>query len=505
MKKRAKIIVWISAILLLIFGGIIFLNYYVKGQIESAIDDRFSSSEVAYEKVFVDVFSGNSSILSPKLQLKNMKIEAEAFKVQDVSYWDYIFNNEISIGEIKIIEPHIVINQKDSISEDSKDQDNNFSKNLIIDNVHITGGSLKISESETKSDKMFLSLKELDLYDVLVNKETLQGKLPLEYDRLELTSDSVFYEMDEEHQIYVGNLQIKNGNLAVSKFRIVPLFSKREFDKRISMEKDRFELDIKDINISNLDWGYQNDTLQIKSSLTKINEASFSIYRNKLLPDDPSIKPLYSKMIRNLGIKIKFDSIELKNSLIVYEEQTNTDRPTAALRFSEINSVMRNVTNIGMDSPNFPKTKIHVEADFMDEAPLRLNWEFYVNDLQDDFRVYGELETIAAGAVNPYLRPAKNIELEGVIQSLYYNFYGDQENATGDMRMQFKDFKVEILKENDAGIKKFLSGIVNFFINNDATQGDLEITEIEVERDKSASFWNYLWLCIREGLLKSFI
>lgn len=491
--------------MLLIFGGIIFLNYYIKGQIESALDQRYSKTELVYGEISVDVFSGNSSVLEPKLQLEKLNVEAEAFEVKGLSYWHYIFNNKISIGEIWITEPRVIIYQNDSITKDPNDQDQNFSKNIEIDNIHLSGGNVKVSEGKSLPNKMFLSLNELDLYDVLLNKETLEETLPFKFNRLEATSDSVYYEMDEEHRISARNLQLKEGNLSITDFRIVPRFSKREFDRRLSVERDRYELDIKDINISNFNWGFQNDSLQLKSQLTQINEANFSIYRNKLLPDDPSIRPLYSEMIRNMGIKIKFDSIQLKNSQIVYEEQTNPDRPPATLRFDRINSTMSNVTNIGMNSPDFPKTRIDMEADFMNESPLILNLEFYVNDLQDDFRVYGELETIAASSVNPFLRPAMNIELEGTILSLYYNFYGDEEDATGDMRMQFENFKVEILEKDGPGKKGLLSGIVNFFINNDATKGDLEITEIEVERNKSASFWNYLWLCIREGVMKSFI
>lgn len=505
MRKNTRIVLWVSAILLFIFGGVIFLNYYIRGQIEQAIEQSFSTSEVAYEEISVDIFSGSSSITKPKLQLEKIKLEADSFKLKDLSYWDYIFSNKISVGQISILQPHILIDQNDSIPEESGNQNRNFSKDLIIDNIHITGGSLKISEGKPASNKMFLSLNTFDLYNVLINNETLKGSLPMKYDRLEVSSDSLFYEMDEEHKISARNIMMKEGNLSVSNFKIIPKFGKREFDQRLSMERDRYELTIEDINLANLEWGFKNDTLQIKSPQTDINEADFSIYRNKMLPDDPRIRPLYSQVLRNLGVKIQLDSIRLKNSRIVYEEQTNLDRPPATLRFDRINSTMRNVTNMGMGSPDFPKTSIDIEADFMNESPLTLNWEFYVNDLKDDFRVYGELETIAASAVNPFLRPARNIELEGTIQSMHYNFYGDQENATGDMRMQFKDFKVEILEKNDSGKKKFLSGIVNFFINNDATKGDLEITDIKVERKKTASFWNYLWLCIREGVFKSFI
>lgn len=491
--------------MLLIFGGIFFLNFYVKQQIESAIEKRFTSSQFSYDEITVSAFSGNSSIVQPRLQLEKLNFKAETIRILDLGYWKYLFNNKISIGEIQIVEPELDIIQNDSISEESKDQQINFSKDLVVDNINITGGSIRISEGKSEPDKMLLALKELQLFDVLVNNETLKGKLPLKYDRFEVKADSLFYEIDEEHKFSAGNVEMRKGNLSVTDLKIVPKFSKKEFDKRLSVERDRYELNIKDIQMANPDWEFQNDTLHFKSPQTEINEADFHIYRNKLLPDDPSVRPLYSQLIRNLGIKIQLDTIQLKSSQIVYEEQTKAGRPPAILRFDQINSTIRNLTNIGMDSPDFPQTKIDIEADFMNESPLKLNWEFYVNDLQDDFRVYGELETISASAVNPYLKPARNIELQGMIQSMYYNFYGDEENATGDMRMQYKNFKVDILKKDEAGKKKFLSGIVNFFIKNDATKGDLEITDIEVERNKAASFWNYLWLCIREGIFKSFI
>lgn len=503
MSKSIKIIIGVSAVLLLIAGGFFFLNFYIKGQIKSALDQKFSSSQIAYEEISVDILSGNSTITQPKLQLKDLNLEAEALKIKDLSYSDYIFNNKISIGEIQIVEPQVVISQNDSVAEGPKDQKQNFSKDLSIDNIHITGGNLKIS-GKSVPNKMFLSLKEFDLYDVLVNNETLEGTLPFKYDRIEVTGDSLFYKMNEEHRISAGNLQLKKGNLSVSDFKVIPEFSKREFDSRISVEKDRYEINIKDIGFSDVDWGFQNDTLYFKSPHTEINEADFSIYRNKLLPDDPSVRPLYSQIIRNLGVKIQLDTLQLKNSQIVYEEQTKPDRPPATLKFSNVNSTIRNLTNIGMDSPDFPKTKIDIEADFMNESPLKLNWEFFVNDLQDDFRAYGDLGTMPASAVNPFLRPARNIELEGTIRSLYYNIYGDEENATGDMRMRFEDFKVEILEKDEADKKEFLSGIVNLFLNNDATQDDLEVTDIKVERNKTASFWNYLWMAIRDGLFKSF-
>ena len=506
MKKGYRIVLGIVIGLFVIFGIAMVLNFYLQAEIKSAIENQLSNSQIDYADVGVSVLDRSSSISKPKLQLDNILMEADVLEVKNLSYTDYILSGKIVIGAIEIKDPKVAIYKKDTLVETrDKKEKPKLGKDVVIKNIHVEGGDLRIFENDSIQNKIYVSLNKIDLYDVQINDETLRAFLPFKYEHMEISSDSIFYSMNQEHHLAIKNLELKDGDIALRDLFIVPNFSKSEFDRRISMEKDRFELEVASIDILGLSWNFQQDSIQLKSPYIQINKADLSVYRNKLLPDDPTIKPLYSRMIREMGMKIKFDSILLKNSRIVYEEKTDISRPPGELNFSAVNASLKNITNIGLNSPDFPETKIKISALLMGKSPLHLNLKFDVRDPQDNFTVSGEMEGISADAMNSFLRPTMNIEVEGRIQSLFYNFQGDNNIASGDMRMQYKDFKVEVLKKDGSKKNNFISDLANIIIRNNDNKKKLERKDIRAERDKTKSFWNYLWLFIRSGALKSFL
>ena len=506
LKKSKKIISGIVLGLIVIFGIVIGLNYYLQAEIKSAIENQLTNSQIEYEEVNVSILDRSSSVSKPKLQLDNISMEADVLEVKKLSYTNYFLSGKIVIGAIEIKDPNVAIYKKDTLAKarDKKERPN-LSKDVVIENIHIKGGNLRFLENDSIQNKLYVSLNEFDLYNVQISDKTLQAFLPFEYERMEISGDSVFYSMNDEHHLAIKNLKIKDGDITLNNLRIIPNFSKSEFDRRISVEKDRFEVEIEKVDISALNWDFEQDSIQLKSPFIEINKAYLKVYRNKLLPDDTSIKPLYSRMLREMGMKIKFDSVVLKNSRIVYEEKTNATRPPGELNFSDVNVNLKNITNIGLSSPDFPETKIKISALLMGKSPLNLNWKFDVRDPQDKFTISGDMEGISADAMNSFLRPTMNIEVEGKIQSLFYNFRGDNNLASGDMRMQFRDFKVEVLKKDGSRKNSFLSDLANIIIRNDDNSEKLERKDIQAERDKTKSFWNYLWLLIRNGSLKSFL
>jgi hypothetical protein len=506
LKKTYKILLGIGIGVLVISGIVIFLNYYLQSEIKSAIENQLSESQIGYEAVNVSVLDRSSSISKPKLQLDNIFMEADELEVKNLSYTDYFLSGKIVIGAVVINDPNVAIYKKDTLPETKdKKAKPNLSKDVVIRNIHIKGGNLRVFENDSVQNKIFVSLKEFDLYEVQISDRTLKAFLPFEYERMEISSDSIFYSMNENHHLAIKNLEIKDGDITLRDLQIIPNFSKAEFDRRISVEKDRFELQIETVEISNLNWDFEQDSIRLESPFMQINQADLKVYRNKLLPDDTSIKPLYSRMIREMGMKIKFDSIKLKNSRIVYEEKTDVSRPPGELNFSEVHASLNNITNIGMNSPDFPETKIKISALLMGKSPLSINWKFDVRDPQDDFTISGEMEAISANEMNSFLRPAANIEVEGRISSMFFNFYGNNDSALGDTRLQYHDFKVEVLRKDGVRKNKILSGLANLILKNNVSNKNMDQKNISATRDKTKSFWNFLWLCIRNGALKSFL
>ena len=163
------------------------LNYYLKAEVKSAIENQLSDSKIEYEAVNVSILDRSSSISKPKLQLGNILMEADVLEVKNLSFTDYFLSGKIVIGAIEINDPNVAIYKKDALPEtrDKKDRPN-LSKDVIIKNIHIKGGALRVFENDSVQNKIYLSLNEFDLYDVQISDKTLKAFLPFEYKRMEI-------------------------------------------------------------------------------------------------------------------------------------------------------------------------------------------------------------------------------------------------------------------------------------------------------------------------------
>ncbi|MCJ7759200.1 MAG: hypothetical protein MUP24_13760 [Gillisia sp.] len=506
MKKHFKIFSIVLIVLACLLGVVLILNFYLKKELEESIGDQLSGSSVEYDKITVSFFKSNTTVTQSKWKIGRYSIHADKILINNLSYIDYLFNKKIVIGGVDVSNPEVIFNKNDSVQDSSiKNKNLHLEKEIVVKKFNVNGGCLILKNNEPVSNKLYFSIKELNFYEILINSRTLKGTLPFEYKSVEIESDSIFYELDEAHNIILKNLKLKNQDLAVKDFRIIPKYNKAEFDRRISVEKDRFELGLNSIKINGLDWAIKNDSLYLLAPVTHISGANFKVYRNKLLPDDISIKPLYSQMIRELGAKIKFDSIFIDSSQVEYEEKVIESGSPGKVGFYNLRAEAVNITNIGLTSNNFRKTRVQFETSFMNEAPLSLNWEFDVRNIEDDFKVSGKLGSISAGAMNSFLKPTLNIVVEGEMESLFFNFQGNKYKASGDMRLKYNNFKVEVLKKDGTGKNKLLSSLANLFVKKEANSKKLEKKGVEAVRDRTKSFWNFLWLFIRNGALKSFL
>jgi len=506
LKKHLSKFSIVLIVMLSLAGLVLILNFYLIKELRESLGHQLSEATVDYDEIQVSIIKDQVTIEKPKWKVGKYSVHTDKILIKNLSYFDYFFNNIIVIGGIDVSNPEVIFNKNDSVKDSSiKNKKLHFEKEIVVKKFNVNGGCLILKENELVSNKLYFSIKELNFYEILINSRTLKGILPFEYQGGEIESDSVFYELDEAHNVILRNLKLKDRDLSVKDFRIIPKYSKAEFDRRISVEKDRFELGLNSIIINGLDWAVKNDSLYLFAPVTHISGADLKVYRNKLLPDDISIKPLYSQMIRELGAKIKFDSIFIDSSQVEYEEKVIESGSPGKVGFYNLRAEAVNITNIGLTSNNFRKTRIQFETSFMNEAPLSLDWEFDVRNIEDDFKVSGKLESISAGAMNSFLKPTLNIVVEGEMESLFFNFQGNKYKASGDMRLKYNNFKVEVLKKDGTGKNKLLSGLANLFVKKEANSKKLEKKGVEAVRDRTKSFWNFLWLFIRNGALKSFL
>src|SRR5690606_17906006 len=91
-------------------------NSILKNKIEKFIQVRLPENMVrSYDDITVGSFGGSLAIKNASLIIKNKGdgvehtfIDVEQLKISNISYWDYLFNDEIHIETISLENPKII-------------------------------------------------------------------------------------------------------------------------------------------------------------------------------------------------------------------------------------------------------------------------------------------------------------------------------------------------------------------------------------------------------------
>lgn len=479
---------------------VVLAGLFVNDRTEKKLASEFRDVLV-YEKMDVDLLGNSLALEHVIFSNDKMNISAVKIDLNGLSYLEYLRNGKIILDEFSVVEPTITVFRN---APNTRETTEEFERDILVRSFQITDGNFRIMGIDSV-EQVFLDFSTLELEAITLDSTTIEKQVPFAYDGYNLAADSLYLELDGQHHLSTGKMEMINGKVNVEDTRIIPKFDKVEFQRQIPHEKDRFDLVVEVIKLESFVWGFEKDSLYLKASRIGITDADLEVYRNKLLPDDPSKKTLYSEKIRNAPVKLDIEKVEVKNSTIEYQEKIKTEMEPAVVFFTDVDATIYRLNNTGMEEKELRRTQIDARANFMGEPVLEVDWEFDASNLQESFSISGSFGSLSGPAINRFLRPALNIETRGGIKSLAFNFNGNDDRAIGEMQLKYEEFKVDVLGEEGEEKSGFLSGIVNFFINNDAITENYNHENLEVTRDKTKSFWNFLWLCLREGALSSFL
>ncbi|MFC7356686.1 hypothetical protein ACFQO1_03225 [Jejudonia soesokkakensis] len=508
-KTLRWIISSIGAIIIIGLLATMYINYTVKNKVENFLATQLPSNiSQSYKRMNLDVLRGTITIFEPSVVFQNKKdnqqhtfITLDKIIIEEVSYWDYLFNEEIHIEDIKLKSP-VITYYKDRLitsTDTVRKAPIRLYKPVIVDELSIDNTTLKIIDATKDSIFMYAENLTIEIDDILVTSETLKRRLPLEFSEYEAETDSVFLKVSPYENVSVGDLKLKDKKLAIQKINLRTKYSRQQLSNILSVERDHFDIDFNSLTASEIDFGFKNNRLFVNVPQILFEDPKAVIYRNKLLADDPKIKPLYSKMLRDLNFDLTVDEIEIKNGAITYTERVKADNSGGTINFSNLFASIYNASNT---YPSGTKTQIDIKAEFMENTPFNVNWEFDVTNTADQFLFKAEIGSLAAAELNKFTQPNLKVKLEGMTNKTYFTISGDNNTSMIDMRMNYDDFKVSILGDNGRDKKGFVSAIANLFIKKDSDNEENSFREGSgnATRNKTKSFFNYLWLNTESGL-----
>jgi len=306
-----------------------------------------------------------------------------------------------------------------------------------------------------------------------------------------------FYKMN------VAALALNKNKIDINQFAMTPLVSRAQFIRMIPVESDLYDIKVNSISAQG-NWDLFSENKFINASNVTVNSANANIFRSKIPADDPKIKPLYSRMLRSIKVPMYVSNLNLKNSILEYEEDTPKSSGPGKLTFSNFNMNVKNLNSAKMKGKP-TNVQIKIDCMFMKSSPLSVNWGFNTADQGDRFTIAGNLDNIPATALNSFVVPYLSVSATGTIQQMLFNFKGNPKGIGGTFNIKHKDLKISILDKNSKEKKGVLSAVANIFIKTDSGKFPESVVVEDVERDPTKSFFNMFWKGIEDGLKKTLI
>lgn len=512
MKKGAKKIVYALLILgTVLVVGTMTVNLFLKNKLADFINHRLPAHMVrSFETISVGIWDGSITLSKATLVLKNKgngiahtKFNVEKLTVTDISYWEYILHEEIHVENITLENPTITYYEDRVNKTDDTTRQGLFNiyKPIIIDKLAINNTRLAIFEKGKDSTKLYTNGLSVELDGIRIDKNTISLKIPLEYAAYKAQSDTVFVKVSPYENLTAHGFSIENRTAFFKKLSLKTKYSKRELSRLIGTERDHYDLSVGSLTISGIDFGFNKNRFFAKSKKVHLSKPSLEIYRDKLVADDPTTKPLYSKMLRDLPFALTVDSLEIVDGAINYEERQNAENMGGSINFENFNATIANIGNT-YTSPTM--TEINITSHFMENTPLSVHWNFDVQNTADQFQFKAEVGHLVADRLNSFTEPNLNVMLTGNTNRTYFTIDANNTSSTIAMKINYSDFKVTLLQKDGKGKNRFLSAIANIFISKNSERHNEYYKEgnATATRNKTKSVFNYLWLNVKEALIK---
>lgn len=380
-----------------------------------------------------------------------------------------------------------------------------FDDLVQIDTLAIHQGSFTAIKGKNRELVLETKAIEASIENIHVDAQTLAQPLPFTYQGISFSSESIQWNTGRFYDIKIGKIQGKNAALTCSDFELLPKYGRKKMVSMFKYADDIFTIKTKSIALDNYNWGFdKQEVLFFKADKIRLDQIQANIFRDKTPTFNMSIKPLFSKKLRDIPFTLAVQKVQIANSTLEYEEYDEKAVAPGKLTFGSFNAEIQHVFS-GYQQTKLPATTIAVDARFMNAAPLHVDWSFNILNRNDAFNISGTIQNFPATAMQPFLQPYVKASTEGNLDLVKFNFSGNNKVATGTFAMKYHDLKVNLYRKNGEKKRKILSKVGNWFIHKNSA-GELKEVEIKkVNRIEEKSFFNYLWLCILQGLKQTIL
>jgi len=491
----------LSCILYLYFKADVLLESYLRSSIPKNVELKYSSLSVNIFKAELRLFDVNLALHNESNGVCFATMQANKIELDGFNYWQYFKNDLIQIRKIHLQNPITTVHPAlrhhvtDSLNLNTKA----VKQKMILKQFEISNGQLYMMKDATDSIRVSAMKIHLNLYDIIPIDSLGSGRMPFLYEDLKFEMSDLYINMGIYEDLFVAHSLMDKHKIKLSELSIKSRYSISQMLSILPEEREHFDIQIPLVVLDSIEFGIRQKLFYIYASMMSIQDAKLDIYLDKRLKDRTRIRPMYSKLIRKLPLKLDIDSTRFDNWHIVYNEKHETNLTAGRVFFENLNADIMNLTNLPESNKT---TRIRAHAKIMGQGMASIDWKFDVQNTKEEFTVTGNVSDFKAGATNQFLNSFVKTSLSGEIDQVYFSIAGDDIRSSGDFKMKYNDLKIAILKD-DRSEKHQIKSFIGNLLLDDGTYADAEgyrHGQISVIRNQRRPFFNYLWLNVKDGI-----
>ena len=321
---------------------------------------------------------------------------------------------------------------------------------------------------------------------------------------------------DSLYLFKAGNISISGEQHAVTLLNteLMPRYGREEFEKRLSTRRELFHISIPRITLTDIDWWAMINKEKILVKEAAIFDGNINAFFDLSLPRRSiiNIKNFPHQMLMKLPLMLLVKKLDVHRFKISYEEYHPDIKKSGFLTLDNIKGIITNTSNIPLEIKKQPIAVFSGSCRFMKQVPLSLKLQFDLSKSSTGaFTADLNIAAMEKESINPIAGPMGLFTLKsGHFQEGKAHVEGDNLLAKGKVAMYYSDLSITPLKEqfDEHGKlkKKHLTGfIANTFLikKSNPEHGQFREPDFSVYRDHHANFFNFVWMAVMTGILKT--
>lgn len=384
---------------------------------------------------------------------------------------------------------------------------------LAVQRVRINDGAVSLQRAPGRPSDTLWGLS-LQLEGAVIDSAAAQDSSRVLFSEAATVSIGGYRRVfnDSLYAFALGAAQAstRDSSLTVTSLRVAPTVPDRVFMERHGHRVDRYKSTARRVALRGVDYRQFVEQRAMRVEAAYVDSLIVDVYRDNHFPRDPapSSPPMPGETFQGLQRAVRIDTIRVTSRRIRYTERPEGVPQTGSIAFKDVAASIYNVTN---DPGRMTRdTPAVVDATARVAGAGRLRTIIRVPLLEPGLNVSyeGQLGPMDAQAFNPTFVNLAGVRVEnGHVDTLRFAADVRRGQATGTLHGIYRNLEVETLDQatGERGLKKrietFILNRVALESSNTREGDEPRIGTIEHTHVEQHSFFKFLWLTLRSGLL----